>query len=64
LKSDSPLPGIDDDKSVDFHARKAPRGITLAVGQRVEFQLIPAHVPNKPMQAKITRIIDAVPEAA
>jgi cold shock CspA family protein len=64
LASDSPLPGIDADKSVYFHRTKAPRGVDLRAGMRVEFQLVEAHLPNKPMQAKILRVITEMAEAA
>jgi cold shock CspA family protein len=64
LRSDSPHPGIDEDKSVYFHRKKAPRGVDPEIGQRVEFQLVEAHLPNKPMQARIIRVISEAAEAA
>jgi cold shock CspA family protein len=63
LRLDSPLPEIDADKSVYFNRRKAPRGVNLAVGQRVEFRLAPSSIPNKPAQAVIIRLLDDVKEA-
>jgi len=60
ITSDAPLDGIGEAKDIYCHRSKLPKGVTaLEPGQRVEFELIPAHVEGKPVQAKVLRVIES-----
>jgi cold shock CspA family protein len=57
--SDGPLDGIPD-KEVFCHRTSLPKGYTsLEPRARVEFTLHPAHLADKPPQARVTRVLDA-----
>ena len=59
LLADGPLDGIGDDREVYAHKSKLPKGVLrLERRQRVEFSLIPSHIPDKPPQAKVVRVIE------
>jgi cold shock CspA family protein len=65
LLADARLDGIGEDREIYCHKAKLPKGVPyLESGQRVEFELVPSHVPGKQPMARVVRILDGMAEAA
>jgi cold shock CspA family protein len=64
LMSDIDIAGCPD-RELFCHAKKLPKCMTaLTPGQRVEFTPVAAHLPGRPPEARVTRILDELVQAA
>jgi cold shock CspA family protein len=65
IASDGPCGDLANKDEIFCHRTALPEGVSsLEPGWRVEFTLAPAHLAGKPRQARVTRVISQVEEAA